>query len=51
MNECIGEVQCTKFLGVVISHVDYHLNRSKHIYRSKNKGIGIINRNNQFVNK
>ena len=51
MDECIGEVQSTKFLGVVI---DCHLNWSKHINYIKikvSKEIGIINRIKQFINK
>ena len=45
------KVQGTKFLGVVI---DCHLNWSKHINYIKtkvSKGIGIINRIKQFINK
>ena len=44
-------MQSTKFLGVVI---DCHLNLSKHINYIKTKvtkGIGVINRNKQFINK
>ena len=51
MDECIGEVQSIQFLGVVI---DCHLNLSKHINYIKtkvSKGIGIINRIKQFINK
>ena len=51
MDECIGEVQSTKFLGVVI---DCHLNRSTHINYIKikvSKGIGIINWIKQLINK
>ena len=51
MDECIGEVQSTKFPGVVI---DCHLNWSKHINYKKtkgNKGVGIINRIKQLLNK
>ena len=51
MDECIGDVQSSKFLGVVI---DSHLNWSKHINYIKtkvSKGIGIINRIEQFINK
>ena len=51
MDECIGEVQRTKVLGVVI---DCHLNWSKHINYIKtkvSKGIGIINRIKKNINK
>ena len=51
IDECIGEVQSTKFLGVVF---DCHFNWSKHINYIKtkvSKGIGIINRIKQFINK
>ena len=51
IDECILKVQGTKFLGVVI---DCHLNWSKHINYIKtkvSKGIGIINRIKQFINK
>ena len=51
MDECIWEWQSTKSLGVVI---DCHLNWSKHINYIKtkvSKGIGIINRIKQFINK
>ena len=51
MDECIGEVQRTTFLGVVI---DCHLNWSKHINYMKTKvseAIEIINRIKQFINK
>ena len=51
MDECIGEVQSTTFFGVVI---DCNLNCSKHINYIKSKvskGIGIINRIKQFINK
>ena len=48
MDECIKEVQSTKFQCVVI---DCHLNWSKHIRYIKtkvSKGIGIINRINKL---
>ena len=48
---CIGEVQSTKFLGVVI---DCHLNWSKHINYIQTKvckGIGINNMIKQCINK
>ena len=51
MDESIGEVQSTKFLGVVI---DCNLNWSKQINYIKtkvSKGIGIIIRIKQFINK
>ena len=51
MDECIGEVQSTKFLAVVI---DCYLNWSKHrnyIKTKVSKEIGIINRIKQFINK
>ena len=51
MDECIGEVQSTKFLGVVI---DCYFNWSKHrnyIKTKVSKEIGIINRIKQFINK
>ena len=51
MDKCIGEVQITKFLGVVI---DCHLSWSKHINYIKtkvSKGIGIINRIKKIINK
>ena len=51
MDECIGGLQSTKFLGVVIC---CHLNWSKHISYIKtkvSKGIGIINMIKKCMNK